>query len=176
MWIARNKDGTLGIFTNKPVFNDGIWYCEETDNPVFIDEDANFVWDCQQLNSNAYPGVTFENSSKELIVKKMTREEQIFNAATESYGLDVRSVNSCTKVFSDGAKWADSHPNWHKYPDEKPHYKGDYITCDESGEIEINQWQQASNSPNSKWYGKVSLYPQNPIIAWMENPQPPKFD
>lgn len=59
VWIARDKNGTLAIFENKPILDyDNAWYCE------YIDEKFNTI------DSELFPEVTFENSPKQLIIKE----------------------------------------------------------------------------------------------------------
>lgn len=80
------------------------------------------------------------------------------------------------KGIEAGVKWADAHPNWHKYPKEKPidpidkEYPYDkYIVFDEFGVHE------------ALWDGKgfclseFSDYSKN-VISWMELPEPPKYE
>ena len=58
VWIARDKNGTLAIFENKPILDyDDAWYCEYSDE-VF-----------NTINSEMFPEITFENSPKQLIIK-----------------------------------------------------------------------------------------------------------
>ena len=59
VWIARDKNGTLAIFENKPILDyDNAWYCED------VDENFNTI------NSEMFPKITFENSPKQLIIKE----------------------------------------------------------------------------------------------------------
>ena len=59
VWIARDKDGTLGIFKNKPILDiDNAWYCENCDDDFSI------------VNKDMFSEVTFENSPKQLIIKQ----------------------------------------------------------------------------------------------------------
>lgn len=55
LWIARNRWGGLELFTNKPIAGRGSWFTEE--NNEF------------ELNSKAFPEITFENSPKEVEIK-----------------------------------------------------------------------------------------------------------
>ena len=59
VWIARDKDGTLAMFKNKPILDiDNAWYCED---------DAD---DFSIVNKDMFPEVTFKNSPKQLIIKE----------------------------------------------------------------------------------------------------------
>ena len=59
VWIARDKDGTLSLFKNKPILDiDNAWYCRDDD------EDFSIV------NNDMFPELTFENSPKQLIIKQ----------------------------------------------------------------------------------------------------------
>ena len=55
LWIARDRWGGLGLFTNKPIRNKGCWHTEEDDE--------------FELNSKVFPEVTFENSPQEVELK-----------------------------------------------------------------------------------------------------------
>lgn len=108
----------------------------------------------------------------------MTRKEQLFNAATENYGLDVRSVNNCVKAFSDGARWADTHPNWHKTKINDNQYdlpdkSGQYLIVHAECPDDIMEGEFLRNS--NVWFVENCYYLNYKIIAWMEKPQPPKF-
>lgn len=56
VWIARDKDGTLAIFKNKPIL--------DTDNDWYSKGKFSIV------NKDMFPEVTFENSPKQLIIKE----------------------------------------------------------------------------------------------------------
>ena len=60
VWIARDKDGTLAIFENKPIidYDDDAWYGEDADEEFSI------------INRDMFPEITFENSPKQLIIKE----------------------------------------------------------------------------------------------------------
>lgn len=59
VWIARDKNGTLAIFENKPFLDiDDAWYCEYECDGFSI------------INKDMFPEVTFENSPKQLIIKQ----------------------------------------------------------------------------------------------------------
>lgn len=59
VWIARDKNGTLAIFENKPVLDyDNAWYCEYTDEKF------------NTIDRKLFPEITFENSPKQLIIKE----------------------------------------------------------------------------------------------------------
>ena len=59
MWIARDRNGELYIYTDKPTKNDKYGY-------FYDEDDGNFdhIWD------GFFPEVTWENSPKELVVKE----------------------------------------------------------------------------------------------------------
>lgn len=57
--IARDKDGTLAMFKNKPILDiDNAWYCEDDCDDFSI------------VNKDMFSEVTFENSPKQLIIKE----------------------------------------------------------------------------------------------------------
>lgn len=59
VWIARDKDGTLAMFENKPILDvDNAWYCGDADKDFSI------------INRDMFPEITFENSPKQLIIKE----------------------------------------------------------------------------------------------------------
>lgn len=59
VWIARDKNGTLAIFENKPILDyDNAWYCEHIDEKF------------STINHEMFPEITFENSPKQLIIKE----------------------------------------------------------------------------------------------------------
>lgn len=66
LWIARDRDGGLYTFINKPWLQtiDKMWL----DFPVYIDwkDDRSYY---KQLDCNLYPEVTFENSPQEVELK-----------------------------------------------------------------------------------------------------------
>ena len=66
LWIARDFDGGLYTFTNKPWLQtvDKIWL----DFPVYIDwkDDCSYY---EQLDCNLYPEITFENSPQRVEIK-----------------------------------------------------------------------------------------------------------
>ena len=66
IWIARDKDGDLYLYSEKPKADDnGVFYGEADQNRIFITTSAPWV----EIDSDLYPEVTFENSPKELIIK-----------------------------------------------------------------------------------------------------------
>lgn len=56
MWIARDENGSLYIYDNKPVRRKG----------RFEDESDEY----EEISEYYFPEVTWENSPKELVVKK----------------------------------------------------------------------------------------------------------
>lgn len=57
VWIARDEDGDLAIYENKPAqLEDGTWYSK--------------VYTYTYINKKLFPEVTFENSPKQLILKQ----------------------------------------------------------------------------------------------------------
>ena len=59
VWIARDKNGTLTIFENKPILDyNNAWYCEYPDEGF------------STINNEMFPEITFENSPKQLIIKE----------------------------------------------------------------------------------------------------------
>lgn len=78
MWIARDKDGRLYMFTKKP-------FRYEYDSAPWVDTDGvehktRIVYEggkkCKRysLDRNMYPDVTFENSPKELVLRELAEE------------------------------------------------------------------------------------------------------
>jgi hypothetical protein len=60
VWIARDKNGILTIFKNKPIlYMDNAWYCKD-----------DYDFDYSTVNKDMFPEVTFENSPKQLIIKE----------------------------------------------------------------------------------------------------------
>ena len=58
LWIARDKDGDLYLYINKP----------ELTEPFYDDWDS--IKGCfAQLNKNEFPEVTFENSPQQIEIK-----------------------------------------------------------------------------------------------------------
>ena len=49
VWVARDVDGSLWIYTTKPVKSDGMFHCSATG-------------DMFQIDDSVYPEITFENS------------------------------------------------------------------------------------------------------------------
>lgn len=66
MWIARDKDGSLYLYSAKPyIGNSGICFICNGDD-IFISD----CYDCYcRLDEDMFPEVTFENSPKELVIK-----------------------------------------------------------------------------------------------------------
>ena len=60
MWIARDKDGSLRVFTVKP---------ELLDNRVWVRREGIPDSKEMRINRNFHLEVTFENSPKKLIVE-----------------------------------------------------------------------------------------------------------
>lgn len=54
LWIARDRDNDLRVFTSRPYQRNGI-FRTEFDNDDFI-----------FINSDMFPGLTFENSPQEV--------------------------------------------------------------------------------------------------------------
>lgn len=71
VWIARDFDGGLYTFINKPWLQtvDKIWL----DYPVYIDwkDDSSYY---EQLDCNLYPEITFENSPMQVELKLVENE------------------------------------------------------------------------------------------------------
>ena len=71
LWVARDRDGGLYTFINKPWLQtvDKMWL----DFPVYIDwkDDLSYY---KQLDCNLYPEITFENSPQLVEVKLIKKE------------------------------------------------------------------------------------------------------
>lgn len=63
MWIARDRDGSLWLYEDKPVRGKDTWECNEN-SPIKYSE-------IEELNCDFRPfsEVTWENSPLELIIK-----------------------------------------------------------------------------------------------------------
>ena len=74
LWIARDRDGGLYTFLNKPYLQtiDKMWL----DYPIYIDYKDEHSYH-EQLDCNLYPEITFENSPKRIKIEIM--EEQNTN-------------------------------------------------------------------------------------------------
>ena len=64
MWIARDKDGSLWLYTDKPIKGKDMWVCEDFNNSKCLEISNKYTNGIFQL-----PEVTWENSPKELIIK-----------------------------------------------------------------------------------------------------------
>lgn len=56
MWIAKDKNGWVNIFQNKPVADAKGFFQVDDENWCSVDQDL-------------FPELTFENSPKELVIK-----------------------------------------------------------------------------------------------------------
>lgn len=61
LWIARDRDGSLNIYNNKPKFK------EETGEFYFADKFPNRWFGC--LDDNMFQEITWENSPREIELK-----------------------------------------------------------------------------------------------------------
>lgn len=113
----------------------------------------------------------------------MTREEQIQEVAATCYRPDFTSKTYVINAFREGVKWADSHPNWHKYPEDKPKKYDDYTVYleDSEGNFMMETYEYdpivgefgyvtIEDCGSGKWKSVDGL-----VKAWKELPQPPKF-
>lgn len=64
LWIARDKDGELCLYRNKPE----LVKIEENTNEEFWQDSSNDGYYCY-LDSSEFPEVTFENSPQEVELK-----------------------------------------------------------------------------------------------------------
>ena len=71
LWIARDKDGGLYTFINKPWLQSvlKIWL----DFPIYIDwkDECSYY---KQLDAKLYPEITFENSPQMIEIKLINKE------------------------------------------------------------------------------------------------------
>ena len=58
LWIARDKDMTISLFSDKPIKDINYWY-----------NDADCDGSLGELPSDYFPEVTFENSPQEVELK-----------------------------------------------------------------------------------------------------------
>lgn len=70
MWIARDKNGELYLYPQKPIKNEewGV-YSENTEAEGIFMIGRDVMYSFIQLDANLYPEVTWENSPKELVIK-----------------------------------------------------------------------------------------------------------
>lgn len=108
----------------------------------------------------------------------LTREQQISDAAQMNDLCGNRHDLDC---FAAGAQWADSHPYWHKYPEDPPpvedrHYFVNYLIT-ASGMYTVARY---TGGKFCDLYGFEDVFDplkdQDIIVAWKELPEPPKFD
>lgn len=59
VWIARDKNGNLAIFDDKPELDDNEWF-----------NSRPFEGEYSCINKEMFPEITFENSPKQLIIKQ----------------------------------------------------------------------------------------------------------
>ena len=64
MWIARNKDGELNLFKEKPSLENGYW-SQGVDSYLDYCYEFNII----ELPKSAFSEVTIENSPKEVVIK-----------------------------------------------------------------------------------------------------------
>lgn len=67
MWIARDKDEDLYLYTLKPIKGNNHFVC------------SSFNSECMEIDSDLFPGVTWENSPKEVkleLVKTLINEKE----------------------------------------------------------------------------------------------------
>lgn len=118
----------------------------------------------------------------------MTREEQIDTAASRRANQFTHPVewNEAYCRFREGAKWADSHPYWHKAGEELPEkLKLDpnisirVLALDEDGEYHIaiydysvNDWQMVEGNEGAENIFRTVLLID--IIYWMPLPNKPE--
>lgn len=70
VWIARDKDGDLYLYSKKPELDNDTFTWGEEDELIFFSPNNRLDVSCyMQIDSDLYPEVTFENSPKELIIK-----------------------------------------------------------------------------------------------------------
>lgn len=58
LWIARESDKSLYLFSEKPIFEEGCWV-----------EKSGYGYCFTELPYDVFPEVTFENSPKEVELK-----------------------------------------------------------------------------------------------------------
>ena len=56
MWVDRDKDGELYLYSLKPIKGDNHFICN------------TFNSECMQLESELLPEITWENSPKEIVI------------------------------------------------------------------------------------------------------------
>lgn len=100
----------------------------------------------------------------------MTREEQRAKAAHEYIQSDSVAPGNEILAFGDfieGAKWADSHPQWIPVEEGLPKEEGRYWCCDDDDGQEELRWK------DGHWYGLLDPYPIEGVTHWMPLPVPP---
>lgn len=68
MWVARDKDGQLWLFTNKPTQSTSAWH---------YDEGEDGYGDMMELNPELYPNVRFSSDPLEVVLKPVVEESDI---------------------------------------------------------------------------------------------------
>lgn len=66
LWIARQRDNSLYLFTHKPILFCGRWCMNGTN------QHYTTLWK-NKVNDNLFPEITFENSPQEVELKLLEK-------------------------------------------------------------------------------------------------------
>ena len=80
MYIARDKDGQLWLFTYKPRQSATVWHYDEGDDGY---------GDIMELNPELYPNVTFSSGPLEVVFKPVVEESNILKALSDGQVQDI---------------------------------------------------------------------------------------
>ena len=70
MWLARDKDRTLYLYSSKPIKREDMnfWDLDEEDGDGYVN----------QIDSRLFPEVTYENSSQEIKISFVNKEIEFY--------------------------------------------------------------------------------------------------
>lgn len=80
MWIARDKDGSLWLFEDKPMRENNMWVGDDTRNFGFVKINTEAIG---FFGFSLLSEVTWENSPKELIIKPEESEGEMIDKELE---------------------------------------------------------------------------------------------
>lgn len=70
MWLARDKDRTLYLYSSKPIKREDMnfWDLDEEDRDEYVN----------QIDSRLFPEVTYENSPQEIKISFVNKEIEFY--------------------------------------------------------------------------------------------------
>lgn len=80
MYVARDKDGQLWLFTYKPKQSTTTWHYDEGDDGY---------GDMMELNPELYPNVRFSSNPLEVVLKPVVEESNILETLGNSQVQDI---------------------------------------------------------------------------------------